>query len=58
VALEEDKEIFDALLLPMKKTAPDVVTKELPPAKETSQDPDAMTIVSHKFIKKKTKPCK
>jgi len=57
VALEEDKEIFHALLLPMKKTTVDIVTKELPPAKETSQDPDAMTIVSHKFIKK-TRPRK
>jgi len=37
---------------------PDVVTKELPPAKETSQDPDTMTIVSHKFINKKNRPRK
>jgi len=52
VALEEDKEIFNAFLLPMKKTTPTVVTTEAPAAIQTSQDPDAMAIVSRQFIKK------
>jgi len=57
VVLKEDKEIFNTLLLPMKKTAPTVVTTEAPAVVETSQDPDAMAVVSQKFIKK-TRPCK
>jgi len=57
VALEDGKEIFNAFLLPMKKTSLDVVTKELPRAVETSEDPDAMAVVGQKFIKK-TRPRK
>ncbi len=52
VALEEDKEIFDALLLPMKKSIEVVVTTKPPPVVESSQDPDAMIVVSRKFTRK------
>jgi len=57
VALEDDKEIFNAFLKPMKKTCADVVSKELPAAVETSQDPDVMAVVGRWFIKK-TRLCK
>jgi hypothetical protein len=55
VALEADKEIFDAVLLPMKKIIPVVVATEVtqaPPLVESSEDPDAMTVVLQKFVRK------
>jgi len=52
VVLEEDRDIFKAILEPMKKTTPAVaITQPLPPVEE-SQDPDSMTIMARKFSRK------
>lgn len=55
VALEEDEDIFKALLQPMRKTTEPVLTakvNEPMPALEASQDPDAMTMVPRKFARR------
>jgi hypothetical protein len=55
VALEEDEEIFEALLLPMQKPTPTVVAVEVndPPTEvPKSQDPNAMNVVPRKFIQR------
>lgn len=55
LALEKDKEIFEAILQPMKKSTPPVVTTEVtepPPIVEASQDPDAMTVVPRMFVRR------
>ena len=50
VALEGNKDIFDAILKPMKK--PPMVTPTVPPVKEASEDLDDMPGVARKFTRK------
>ena len=50
LALEGNKDIFDAVLKPMKK--PLVVTPAVETVGEASEDPDDMPVVAHKFIRK------
>ena len=50
VALEGNKDIFDAILKPMKK--PVVVTPLVATVGEASEDPDDMPVVACKFIHK------
>ena len=50
LALEGNKDIFDAILKPMKK--PLVVTPALATVGEASEDPDNMPVVARKFIRK------
>lgn len=57
LALEEDKDIFEAVLSPMRRIPPVVVPAEAEVDVEPSQDPDAMPIVARVFTKK-TKPSK
>ena len=50
VALEGNKDIFDAILKPMKKSP--VVTPTVAMVVEASEDPDDMPVVPRKFIRK------
>ena len=50
LALEGNKDIFDAILKPMKK--PLVVTPVVATVREASEDPDDMPVVARKFIRK------
>ena len=50
LALEGNKDIFDAILKPMKK--PLVVTPAVATVGEASEDPDDMPVVARKFIRK------
>ena len=50
LALEGNKEIFNAILKPMKK--PLVVTPAVATVVEASEDPDDMPMVIRKFIRK------
>ena len=50
VALEGNKDIFNAILKPMKK--PPVVTPTVATVVEASEDPDDMPVVARKFIRK------
>ena len=50
VALEGNKDIFDAILKPMKK--PLVVTPAVATVGEALEDLDDMPMVAHKFIRK------
>lgn len=55
VALEEDKDIFKAILLPMKKITPieeTVEVNEMPPVVPESQDPHVRIVKPRKFIQK------
>jgi hypothetical protein len=54
VALEADETIFSCILEPMKKIASPVTTTAVSeaPAIVASQDPDAMTIVPRKFVRR------
>lgn len=55
VALEKEKDIFDAILFPMKKVTPTTVTPTGTEAIEevqVSQDLDAMTIVPRPFVRR------
>jgi len=55
VVLEKDDEIFKAILQSMKKTIPLMVPIEVNEPTlvvEGSQDPNAMTIKPHKFVRK------
>ena len=51
LALEGNKDIFDAILKPMKK--PLVVTPAVATVGEASEDPDDMLVVARKFIRKR-----
>ena len=59
VALEEDRRIFEHIILPMKKVDATVtVAPSLDPAPVVlSQDPDAVVIVPRKFVRR-PKPSK
>ena len=50
MALEGNKDIFNAILKPMKK--PPVVTLAVATVVEASEDPDDMPVVARKFIRK------
>ncbi len=53
VAIEQDKEIFEAILLPMKNTLLPVETVQVAeprPVIQASQDPDAMVIVPRSVV--------
>ena len=50
MALEGNKDIFNAILKPMKK--PPVVTPAVATVVEASEDPDDMPVVARKFIRK------
>ena len=50
VALEGNKDIFDAILKPMKKSL--VVTPTVAPVMEASEDLDDMPVVARKFTRK------
>ena len=50
LALEGNKDIFDAILKPMKKLV--VVTSAVETVGEASEDPDNMPVVARKFIRK------
>ena len=50
LALEGNKDIFDAILKPMKK--PVVVTLAVEMVGEASEDSDDMPVVARKFIRK------
>ena len=50
LALEGNKDIFDAVLKPMKK--PLVVTPAVETVGEALEDSDDMPVVAHKFIRK------
>ena len=50
VALEGNKDIFDAILKPMKKSL--VVTPTVATIVEALEDPDDMPVVPYKFIRK------
>ena len=50
MALEGNKDIFDAILKPMKK--PPVVTPTVAPVVEGSEDLDDMPMVARKFTRK------
>ena len=50
LALEGNKDIFDAILKPMMK--PVVVTPAVETVGEASEDPDDISIVARKFIRK------
>ena len=50
MALEGNKDIFDAILKPMKK--PPVVTPSIQPVVEASDDVDDMPVVARKFTRK------
>ena len=50
VALEGNKDIFNAILKPMKK--PPVITPAMAMVVEASEDPDDMPVVACKFIRK------
>ena len=53
VALEENKDIFDAILKPMKKsTAIAMVTLAPAPVVALSQDPDELPVLPRKFAHK------
>ena len=53
VALEGNKDIFDAILKAMRKSPVLVVmTPTLAPVVEASQDPEDMLVVPRKFIRK------
>ena len=50
VALEGNKDIFNAILKPMRKSP--VVTPTVAAVVEASEDPDDMPVVPRKFIRK------
>ena len=50
VALEEDVDIFNAILKPLKRTVSTTVTPST--TMTTPKDPDAMTVVPRKFVRK------
>ena len=50
VALEGNKDIFEAILKPMRKSA--VVTPTVAPRVDASEDLDDMPVVARKFIHK------
>ena len=50
MALEGNKDIFDAILKPMKKSP--VVTPTVAPIVEASEDLDDMLVVARKFTRK------
>jgi hypothetical protein len=52
VALEENKDIFEAILKPMRKSTTAKEVTPPPPAVAILQDPDAMPVVPRKFIRK------
>jgi len=54
VALEKDRDIFEAIFMSIKKTPPivAVVVIELPEVIQVSKDLDAMTIIPRVFVRK------